>query len=67
MNENNLKKLHVERVFLRGDSRNTLCCAFYCINDNKEVIIIAPQTMLCIFCHDNPILNVIQKLKLGKD
>jgi hypothetical protein len=29
MNENNLKKLHAQRVFWRGNSINALCWAFY--------------------------------------
>jgi len=42
MNEKNLKKLHVQRTFWRGNSRNALCWAFYCVNDNKKVNAIAP-------------------------
>jgi hypothetical protein len=34
----------------------------------KNINVIASQTMHCILCHNNPILNVkIQKFKLGKD
>jgi hypothetical protein len=35
MNENNLKKLHAQRVFWRGNNINALYCSFYCVNDNK--------------------------------
>jgi hypothetical protein len=37
MKENSLRKLYVQRTFWRGNSRNALCWAFYCVNDNKEV------------------------------
>jgi hypothetical protein len=45
---------------------NTLCWAFYCVNDNKEVNTIALQTMWCILCHNNPILNVNPKTQSRK-
>ncbi len=66
LNENNLK-LHAQRAFWRGNSRNALCSTFYCVNDNKEINVITLQTMRCIFCHNNPILNVNPKMQLGKD
>jgi hypothetical protein len=65
MNENNLKKLHAKKVFWRRNSRNALCWAFYCANDNKEVNVTTFQTMHCIICHNNLILNVNPKFKLG--
>jgi hypothetical protein len=37
----NLMKLHAQRLFLKPNSRNALCWAFYCVNDNKEVDLIA--------------------------
>jgi len=43
-----------------------LCWAFYYVNDNKEVIVITPQTMHCILCHNNPILNVNPKMQTRK-
>jgi len=61
MNENSLKKLHAQKLFWRGNNINALCWAFYCVNDNKEVIVIAFQTMCCILCHNNPIFNVNPK------
>jgi len=67
MNENSLKKLHTKRTFWKGNNRNALCWAFYCVNDNKEVNVTTFQTMHCILCHNNPILNVIQKRNLGKE
>jgi hypothetical protein len=67
MNENNFKKLHAQRVFWRGNNKIASCWAFYCVNDNKEINVTNLQTMHYIFCHNNPILNIIQKLKLGND
>jgi hypothetical protein len=49
MNENNLKKLHAQRTFWRGNNRNALCWAFYCVNDNKEINVTTPQTMVVFF------------------
>ncbi len=43
-----------------------MCCAFYCVNDNKEVNVTIPQTMCCILCHNNPILNVNPKTQARK-
>jgi hypothetical protein len=66
MNENNLKKLHAQRVFWRGNNKNALCWAFYCFNDNKEVNLTTLQIMHCILCHNNPILNVNPKTQARK-
>jgi hypothetical protein len=66
MNEKNLKNLHAQKTFWRRNSKNALCWAFYCGNDNKEVNVIAPQTMCCILCHNSPILNVNPKLQVRK-
>jgi len=65
--KNNLNKLHAQRSFWKANNINALCWAFYCVNDSKEVNVIAPQTMHGIICHNNPILNLNQKLKLRKD
>jgi hypothetical protein len=43
-----------------------LCWAFCCVNDNKEVNVIALQTMHCIVCHNNPILNLNPKTQARK-
>ncbi len=67
MNEKNLKKLHAQKTFWNRNSRNTLCWAFYYVNDNKEVNATTPQTMWCIFCHNNPILNINPNPQLIKD
>jgi hypothetical protein len=66
MNEKNFKKLHAQKTFWRGNSRITLCWAFYCVNDNKEVNAIVFQTMWFILCHNNPILNINPKTKARK-
>jgi len=66
MNEKKLKKLYAQRTFWRGNSISTLCWAFYCVNDNKEVNAMASQTMWCILCHNNPILNVNPKTQTRK-
>jgi hypothetical protein len=41
--------------------------AFYNVNDNKKVNRIVLQTMRCILCHNNPILNLNPKTQVGKD
>ncbi len=33
----NLQKLHVQTKIWRGHNKNSLCWAFYCVNDGKEV------------------------------
>jgi hypothetical protein len=66
MNEKNLKMLYAQRTFLRENSINTLCGAFYCFNDNEEVNATTPQTMWCILCHNNTILNVNPKTQARK-
>jgi hypothetical protein len=65
--KNNLNKLHVQRSFWRANYNiNELCWAFYCVNDNKEVNLISPQTMQCIIYHNNPILNLNPKPQARK-
>jgi hypothetical protein len=49
------KNLHAQRTPWRGNSRNVLCWAFYCVNDNKEVNVTTPQIIHYIFCHSSPI------------
>ncbi len=66
MNQNNFKKLHAQIVFWKRNNKNALCWTFYCVNDNKEVNVIIFQTMCCIFCHNNPILNVNPKIQARK-
>jgi hypothetical protein len=51
----NLQKLHVQRKFWRGHNRNSLCWAFYCVNDGKKIEATSHQVMKCILCYDNTI------------
>jgi hypothetical protein len=57
----NLKKLHAQRLFWKPNSKNVLCWAFYYVNDNKKVGLIALQIMCCIFYYNSPILNLNPK------
>jgi len=66
MNEKYLKKLYAQRIFWRINNRNSLCWAFYCVNDNKEVNSTTLQTRWCILCHNDPILNVNRKTQARK-
>jgi hypothetical protein len=50
-----LQKLLVQRNFWRRHNKNSLCWAFYCVNDWKEVEIASHQVMRCILCYDNVI------------
>ncbi len=43
-----------------------MCWVFYYVNDNEEVNATTPQTMRCIICHNNPILNVNPKTQAKK-
>jgi hypothetical protein len=43
-----------------------LCWAFYNVNDNKKIDLTTPQAMCCIFCHNNPILNLNPKNQAKK-
>jgi hypothetical protein len=40
-----LKKVHAQKLFWKPHSKNALCWAFFYVNDNKEVDLIAPQIM----------------------
>jgi hypothetical protein len=51
----NLQKLHTQRKCWRGCNKNSLCWAFYCVNDWKEVEVASYQVMKCILCHDNEV------------
>ncbi len=65
-NENIWKTLHAQKVFWKRNSKNALCWAFYCVNDNKEVNVTTLQIMHSIFCHNNLILNVNPKIQARK-
>ncbi len=62
----NFKKFHAQRSFWKGNNRNALCWAFYCVNDNNELNVSTPQTMCYILCHSNPILNLNPKTQAKK-
>jgi hypothetical protein len=66
MNENNFKNLHAQKVFWKRRSKNALCWAFYCVNDNKKINVSTPQIMHCIICHNNMIFNVNPKTQARK-
>jgi hypothetical protein len=53
-----LQKLHAQRNFWRWHNRNSLCWAFYCVNDGKEVEVASHQIMRCILCYDN-VVNIL--------
>jgi len=55
-----------KNCFGEESNKIALCWTFYCVNDNKEVNVITFQTMSCIFCHNNPILNVNPKIQARK-
>jgi hypothetical protein len=61
-----LKKLHLQKLFWKPNSKIVLCWAFYCVNDNKEVDLIAFQTNCCILCHNNLVLNLNSKIQARK-
>jgi len=48
-----LQKLHVQRKIWKGHIINSLCWAFYCVRDGKEVEVASHQIMKCILCYDN--------------
>jgi hypothetical protein len=43
-----LQKLHAQRNFCRRHNRNSLCWAFYHVNDGKEIEVASHQIMRCI-------------------
>jgi hypothetical protein len=53
----NLQKLHVQRKIWRGHNINSLCWAFYCVNDGKENEARSHQVMRSILCYDN-VVNI---------
>ncbi len=62
-----LQKLHVQRKIWRSHIINSLCWAFYCVNDGKEVEVASYQIVKCILCYDNArnIPNPIIKERKG--
>jgi hemerythrin-like domain-containing protein len=53
-----LKKLHVQRYFWKGHNKNSLCWAFQCVNNGKEVEVGSHQVMRCILRYDN-VVNIL--------
>jgi hypothetical protein len=51
----NLQNLHTQRKCGKGHNKNSLCWAFYCVNDWKEVEVASHQVMKCILCHDSEV------------
>ncbi len=62
-----LKKLYAQGLFWKPNSKNVLCWAFYCVNDNKEVDLIVLQVMHCIICYNSPILNLNSKTQVRRE
>jgi hypothetical protein len=58
-----LQKLHVQRNFWRRHNRNSLCWAFYYVNDGKKVEATSHQVMKCILCYDSVIHIPIARTK----
>jgi cytochrome c-type biogenesis protein CcmH/NrfF len=63
INQKNLKKLHVQRLFWKPNKKNDFCWTFYYVNDNKEVDLTSLQVMHCIICQKSSILNLNPKIQ----
>jgi hypothetical protein len=64
--KNDLKNLHAQRNNWKNHNRNAISWAFYCINNNKELIVKVPQTMRCIFCYNSLVLKFNIKIQTRK-
>jgi hypothetical protein len=53
-----LQNLHVHRKIWKNHNKNSLCWAFYCVNDGKKVETRSRQVMKCILCYDN-VINIL--------
>jgi hypothetical protein len=53
MERNRLKYYMCSKKILRGQNRNAICWAFYCVNDDKEIDLGNLQVMRCLFCYDS--------------
>jgi hypothetical protein len=60
------RKLHAQRLFWKPNSINALWWAFYFVNNNNKIDVIAPQVMLFIFYYNSPILNFNPKIQTRK-
>jgi hypothetical protein len=50
-----IRKLHAQILFWKPNSINVLWWAFYYVNNNNEIDVIAPQVMHCILYYNSPI------------
>jgi len=57
----NLQKLNTQRKRSKGRNKNSLCWAFYYVNDGKEVEVASHQVMKCILCHDSELKKELKK------
>jgi hypothetical protein len=62
----NLRKLHGQRLFWKPNSINALWWAFYYVNNNNEIDVIAPQVMHFLIYYNSPILNLNPKIQIRK-
>jgi hypothetical protein len=65
--KDNVNNLHGQRSFWRKNSKNALRQHFIVLMITIFFLIIVFQTMRCILCHTNPILNLSPKTQVGKD
>jgi hypothetical protein len=52
-----LKKLHEQRI--KPPGRNSLCWAFYCVNDGSKVDVNILQLICCMVCYRYPMFLII--------
>jgi len=64
--KNDFKKLYVQKNMWKNHNINAIYWAFYCINDNQKVNVKVSQTMRCILCYNNLVLESSLKLKPKK-
>ncbi len=62
----NLQTLHVQRKIWRRLNINSLCWAFYCVNEGEEIEAASHQVIRCILCQDNAINNHNPRIKERK-
>ncbi len=64
--KNNFKKQYVQRNKWKNHNRIAICWAFYYINDNQKVDVKVSQTMKCILCYNNIVLESNLKTQARK-
>ncbi len=62
----NLERLHIQRNKLKGSIINSMCCKFYCVNDNKEVDGDYPQIMKCIIYYNSLVIAINPRIQIRK-